>query len=197
MSNNLVYHSKRTVDELPEVEKETIQLRDEITTYISGRLVQKLAKVPDDFLKELDKIRLQTTEVSEMIDVNLVSAADVIREKEEDSARKKSIELTREVLDRTTERLEKLSEATQKAFQELESKITSISNEALTYLYKLASTGDYASLKWKSHQQIVQDRAIDWKNKIRMVFFKSQDKGLLLFRFLGKKTHNFISRTDE
>ncbi|MFW6347842.1 MAG: ATP-binding protein, partial [Cyclonatronaceae bacterium] len=186
----LSYHEQRKIDKQtgrPSVDAAHISLREEVTAYLRGVLLRKIAPLPAQINDECSKLQENWLEMSEAISINLGSAIDVAEDREEEKYRIKASELAGEALRRGEERLQEFSAAAEASYTKIQQTFDAAAGESLLFLLDVALEGSYSQLKWKSRSLKVEETALGWKSKLIMYWSRFRDTAAVFQRFSGQK----------
>lgn len=188
LRERLSYHESRKVESgLPATDAAHIELREEVTAYLRGVLLRKLAPLPGRIQQECSKLQESWLEMAEMVSINLGSAIDVVEDREEEKYRIKASELADETLRRGRERLLELTDAAGKAHERIQEDFNAAASESMLFLLEMALEDTYSQLKWKSRSLKVEETALGWKSKVIMYWSRFRDTAAVLQRFSGQK----------
>ncbi|MCH8568208.1 MAG: hypothetical protein LAT67_08090 [Balneolales bacterium] len=176
-----------TADRISKGRTGDINLREEVIAYLRGTLLKNTEKISGTIDSETSTLETAWLQLSEIADINLNSAIDIVETKEEEKPRIQAAELLNETIKRIDERLSKLKEAAEAGRDKILANLSDSASPAFDYLLNVAQNDSYSELKWKSRRFEAERKALDWRAKLSVRWYKLQDQANLFQRFGTKK----------
>lgn len=142
---------------------------------------------PDDLqiLQFLQQIRKDCDAIQQVSMVNLQSAEDAVRSKEERV--REALQVAVDGLGRSVAKVDELLVRIDEKYEFLRRRVLTIPNHALFYLWWLVHNNQLYRLGWKEHQYQLREAAFDWRTRFTARWARLQDRLFVWGRFLGMK----------
>lgn len=185
---------------------ETLNFRNELTTYIKNDLFRKLRKVPVELSGDLEKIKNDIDEVLQVASVNIVLALELIDDEENKEEDAKILELIYLGIDRAAKRVDELVAKVEKLTQKAAKLTNELFDGYLEVARKTMLDDNYLYIRSKNREARVVSKSLDWKSRIETTWIESWDYLILWYRFIfkfikqiyvkGQKLLGFVSEDD-
>lgn len=185
---------------------ETLNFRNELTTYIKHDLFRKLRKVPVELSGDLEKIKTDIDEVLQVASVNIVLALELIEDDENKEEDTKILELIYLGIDRAAKRVDELVAKVEKLTEKAGKLTKDLFDGYLEVASKTMLDDNYLYIRSKNREARVVSKSLDWKSRIETTWIQMWDYLILRYRFVirivkqfytkGQKLFGFVSEDD-
>lgn len=185
---------------------ETLNFRNELTTYIKNDLFRKLRKVPVELSADIEKIRTDIDEILQVASVNIVLALELIDDDDNKEDDAKILELIYLGIDRAAKRVDELVAKIEKLSEKTGKLTKDLFDGYLEVAKKTMLDDNYLYIRSKNREARVVSKSLDWKSRIETTWIETWDRLILWYRFVfkllkqlyvrGQKLLGFVSEDD-
>jgi hypothetical protein len=173
---------------------ETLNFRNELTTYIKNDLFRKLRKVPVEISNDLEKLRIDIDEIQQVASVNIVLALDLLEDTDSKEENEKVLELIFLGIDRAAKRVDELVAKLEHIQTKCQKSTEDLFTSYLVVAHKTMLDDNYLYIRSKNREARVVSKSLDWKSRIETTWIELWDRVILWYRFIFKVVKQLYSR---
>ncbi len=176
--------SRSVVDGIPKVVTDTISWKKLATRYVKENALREMDPEKRQWASFIKEITTETEEAIQIVDVNLLTAKESEKEKEEDQT---VMEIAIGGTERSINQLETMIKTVRERQNEYENVVKVVFPQAIQNLADTMLSRSYTELEMQDKALQVKAKAYNWQERARRVFYTFLDKAEVLRRFLTLK----------